>query len=195
MTNKLIQKIDNFYEVMQEMESLRGELKAKMRKEQEDAAAKGLNWASSGEKYPSDQVRDKLIGIVNTWFDDVQEIVEFLHCNKAEIIEIYNCKKTELDELDNDTQKKLDKILSDDNLSDKFFNETLPQSLMEDFGITRPEYDEMLKNADMKADKEELLEDIMGKIVEKEKTMKFRPFKVSEALQEPGTIYTSSKWF
>lgn len=196
---KLLEKINNIDSMLQDVQNLRILLKKTMRAEQEDYAERGLDWSTSNEQFESDNIRDKLIEIVNTWVDDINDIVSFIQVNKNEIIELCNRKKDDEEEkLDEETEEKLQKILSDEKLSDMFFNEVFPKNIMKEFNISREEYNEILNEAIQKADKEEILEAIIDKL-SSQKQVEFTPFySISQQLEDKAnenSIYKTSKWF
>lgn len=116
---------------------------------------------------------DKMCGIVNEMLESLVLAKDFLEKNKEELIKLSQQKnKTIFDDDDSlsDEEKQeyltmFDKIFSDEKLTDKFFNEIFPKNLEKEFGISKEEYEEILKTTDEETEKEILLHKILEKII------------------------------
>lgn len=160
-----LDKINNLDNILEEVSRLRAEMRRFIAQDKEKAEQLGVDWTTLKNK-ESDEISDQLDNIVNNYFDDLQEIALFFKENKEDIIALYNRRQQEQEDFDKELQNDLDVIFSSDEMTKHFFEVSLPKNLKEDFGITEEEYKEILAQADMKADKDVIFNDIITKILE-----------------------------
>lgn len=178
-----INKLDN---ILEEVSKLRIELKKIFSQKEEKAAKLGVERYKIQDK-EGDVIIDRLDNIVNNYFDDLQEIALFFKENKDDIIALYNRRQQEQEDFDKELQNDLDIIFSSDEMTKHFFEVSLPKNLKEDFNISDEEYKEILAQADLKADKEVIFNDIITKILEEKSpvsTVQFGKMSITNQLLE-----------
>lgn len=160
-----LDKINNLDNILEEVSRLRAVIRQYIAQDKEKAAQLGVDWTTLENKEKR-AIGAQLDNIVNNYFDDLQEIALFFKENKEDIIALYNRRQQEQKDFDKELQNDLDVIFSSDEMTKHFFEVSLPKNLKEDFGITEEEYKEILAQADMKADKDVIFNDIITKILE-----------------------------
>lgn len=158
-------KINNLDNILEEVSRLRAVIRQYIAQDKEKAEQLGVDWTTLENKERR-TIGEQLDNIVNNYFDDLQEIALFFKENKEDIIALYNRRQQEQEYFDKELQNDLDVIFSNDEMTKHFFEVSLPKNLKEDFGITEEEYKEILAQADLKADKEVIFNDIITKILE-----------------------------
>lgn len=163
--SEFLDKINKLDDILAEVSQLRGVIRQYFAQDEEKAKKLGVD-VETIENKERRAVGAKLDSIVNNYFDDLQEIALFFKENKDDIVALYNRRKQEQEDFDKELQDDLDVIFSSDEMTKYFFEVSLPKNLKEDFNISDEEYKEILAQADLKANKEVIFNDIITKILE-----------------------------